>query len=144
MRHKAEIQNLGRYTHCWSTLPLPLSAGQNNTRELTPSKRIQHNYIQTYHLRYKRFRSIREHPEHDWHQNAKRRHDSGRIVNNQYSIFNIQYKNNNNKAMTVISVHNRIQDNIIQFTNMPNNNDLPNQPHCTTSNISGNTPLPSP
>ena len=70
--------------HCWSTLPLPLSAGQSSTRELTPSKRIQHNHIQTYHDRYKTIQIDTGTPRDDWHQNAKRRHDSGRTV--QYSI----------------------------------------------------------
>ena len=87
-----------------------------------------HNYIQTYHHRYKAIQIDTGTPRNDWHQNAKRRYDSGRIVNNQYSIINIQ-SNNINKAMTVISVHNRIRDNIIQFTNMPNNSDMPNPTH---------------
>ena len=92
------------------------------------SKSIQYNHIQTYHHRYKAIQIDTGTPRNDWHQNAKRRHDSGRIVNNQNSIFDIQ-SNNNNKAMTVLSIHNHIQDNIIQFTNMPNNNDMQNQTH---------------
>ena len=58
-----------------------------------------HNYIQTYHHRYKAIQIDTGTPRDDWHQNAKRRHDSGRTV--QYPIFNI-HNNNNNIIITVI------------------------------------------
>ena len=45
--------------------------------------------------------------------------------------------------MTVIPAHNHIQDNIIQFTNIPNNNDLPNQ-HIEQYQIQAGTPRTEP
>ena len=45
-----------------------------------------HNYIQTYYHRYNTIQIDTGTPRDDWHQNAKRRHDSGQTVNIQYSI----------------------------------------------------------